>query len=148
MGYYIRFIATDAEELHLATLEAALRDVDPAYSIKNVTRPSSEFGDLFHGEELYGQIEVNQPADPEELEELREDVTEAEGTRKQREKVLKCLREARLVVAVQVLWQGRSADATLDKLQPLWQWLAGNRQGLLYADEEGFYDESGLILGV
>ena len=51
-------------------------------------------------------------------------------------------------VAVRVLDQGREPEETLAKLDPLWQWLLANREGLLQAEGEGYYGATGLILQV
>lgn len=142
MGYYMRFITTDENETTLSTLEEALKQIDPAYSI-------TASGELTHGDDLYGVIEINRPGDElfdEEIEELREIVEDVRG--KRRADVLKTLGEATAIIAVQVLWEDRQPEATLEKLNPLWQWLFSHRTGLLQADDEGYYDARGLVLRV
>jgi hypothetical protein len=140
MGYYMRFISTDDREITLSILEQALLKVDPRYSINAV-------GELRHAEDLYGLIQIDLLDEcDEEIAELKEDVEEARGTR--RAEVIKTLDEARTMVAVQVLWQGRETEPTLLKIDPLWDWLFSHRKGLQHADGEGYYDRSGLILQV
>jgi hypothetical protein len=80
----------------------------------------------------------------EELEELLEDVGEAEGDGLERVKRL--LQDARFTIAVRVLWQGRESKATLEKIDPLWEWLFDQYRGLLQADGEGYFDASRRIL--
>jgi hypothetical protein len=75
---------------------------------------------------------------------LLEEVEESEGEGKT--KVKRALEQAKAIVALQVLWQGCGTEETMEKLEPLWEWLFANRQGLLQADAEGYYDSSGLIL--
>ena len=58
------------------------------------------------------------------------------------------LTNATSIIAVRVLWQGREPEPTLEKLDALWNWLLSNRTGLMQADDEGYYDSSGLILSV
>jgi len=147
MGYYMRFISTDEQEITLSLLESALKLVDPQYSIANVHKTPREFGDLMHGNDIYGQIEINQLGDnlfEEELEELKEFLSEGKG--KKKKAVLKALTNTKTTVAVEVLWQKRDAEQTLSKIASLWNWLFTNRSGLLQVDNEGYYDSSGLIL--
>jgi hypothetical protein len=142
MGYYMRFIATDQTETKLSTLEQALKELDAGYSI-------AASGELKHGDDLYGVVEINLPGDglfDGEIGELKEFVEEVRGRR--RGDVLKTLDEARAIIAVQVLWEDRQPEATLQRLDPLWQWVISHRKGLLQADGEGYYDHSGLILKV
>src|SRR5262249_17915554 len=113
MAYYMRFISTDETETTRSILEQALQQADPRYSI-------TESGQLRHGDDLYGLVEINLPDDglfEEELSELKESVEEARGTT--RADVLKTLNEAKAIVAVQVLWQGRKPEPTLQKIDPL-----------------------------
>ncbi len=56
------------------------------------------------------------------------------------------LQEAQATVAVRVLSQGRETGATLEKIDPLWDWLFDEYRGLLQADGEGYYDANGQIL--
>lgn len=141
MGYYMRYIDTDESPLSLDDLGAALTAVDAAYSITN--------GDLLHGDDLHGQIEINRRGSElcdEELGELQDFAEDADGENKPR--VMDTLTNATAIVAVRVLWQGREPQPTLKKLDPLWQWLLANRSRLMQADDEGYYDKSGLILPV
>jgi hypothetical protein len=145
MGYYLRYFVTDPKPVSILELEAGLRCFDPAYSIS----AEGKFGDLLHGGEVYGQIEINRPGDGLFDEEIAENIEMVEDSSSpNRERVINALRAATATVALQVVWQGRDGDATLAKIDPLWKWLFSNRQGLLQADGEGFYDESKLILEV
>ena len=147
MGYYMRYITTDPADISILLLEEVLRAVDDQYSFRNVHTQPREFADLMHSDGLYGQIEINRPGDglfEEELEELSEFLETAGGRSKRR--VVRTLAAAKAIVAVQVLWQGRGTEATLDKIGPLWDWLFRNREGLLRADGEGYYDRRGLII--
>ena len=150
MGYHMRFITTDASETTPAILEQALKAADSQYSI-------AESGELKHGDELYGAVEINRPGDglfEEEIEELKEFVEDAQTSwlsflrGKRKAYVVKTLDSARAIVAVQVLFGGRQAEATIRKLDPLFEWLIANRKGLLQVDDEGYYDQAGRILKV
>ena len=102
---------------------------------------------LTYGGALYGQMEINRPGDDLFLGEIEEPKEEAEeGAAKGRKTVLKALAETKAIVAIQVLWQDREAEGTLQKIDPIWLWLFANRSGLLQVDGEGWYDRSGLIL--
>ncbi len=68
----------------------------------------------------------------EEIEELTEEVQEKRSRNKKR--VAEVLQQAKAIVAVRVLSQGRDEEETMEKLVPLWEWLFVNRTGLLQAD--------------
>ena len=142
MSYYVRYISTDVTDTTRSTLQQALKERDSQYFI-------AESGELKHGEEVYGVVEINRPGDglfEEEIEELKEFVEDVRGKRKP--DVLKTLDDAKAIVAVQVLFGDRQTEATLQKLDPLWEWLISHRSGLLQADDEGYYDQTGRILKV
>lgn len=146
MGYYMRYVVVDKKDLDLDMLEHSLRAYDPAYAI--VTRQKGRnAGDLTHGGEVCAQIEINRPHNglfDDEIQELVEFANEADG--KGKKTVLRCLKKARLIVAVQVLFQNRETETTLQKIDPLWQWLFANREGMLQADGEGYYKERGELV--
>jgi hypothetical protein len=144
----MRFISVDEQDVSLGVLEAALKQTDAAYLIERGEEAGSA-GALTYGGEVYGEIEVNRPGDSifaEELEELEEFVGEAEGGRKP--EVFGVLRRAKAIIAVRVSMRGGGNEETLEKIDPLWQWLTANREGLAQADGEGYYDASGLVLRV
>jgi hypothetical protein len=144
----MRFIAADEQDVSLSVLEAALKETDAAYLIERDEGSDSE-GVLTYKGDVYGEVAVNRPGDgifDEEIEELREFVDEVEGEKKS--DVLSVLGRAKAIVAVRVLWQGRESEETLEKIDPLWQWLLAHRTGLMQADGEGYYDATGLILEV
>ena len=142
MSYYMRFITTDTAEMTHAIFEQVLKARDSQYSI-------AESGELKHGDDVYGVVEINVSGDDvfeEELGELREFVGEVRGKRKA--DVLKVLDEASAIVAIQILFGDRKWEATLQKLDPLLEWLVFNRKGLLQVDDEGYFDQTGRILKV
>ena len=142
MSYYMRYISTDASEITLEILNKELQAGNQRYSV-------DESGELRFGDDVLGVVEINVPSQElfgEEIEELKEFVKGVRGWK--RKEVLKALNAARTIVAVQVLFDGQDADAVLEKLMPLWDWLLANRNGLLQADDEGYYNKSGLILKV
>lgn len=141
MGYYMRYISTDNRKLSLTDLDSALKSIDSSYTISA--------GEIQYGEELYGEIEINPRGSElcdEELEELQDFLIDTKGESKER--IVETLNQATAIIAVRVLWQGRNTEQTLEKLDLIWQWLFSNLSGLMQADDEGYYDETGLILAV
>ena len=150
MGYYMRFIETDSTETTRAILDGALRTVDSNYSL-------TASGELKYGDDCYGSVEINRPGAglfDEEIEELKRFVEDAQlgwlsfmriGRKAH---VVKTLDSATAIVSVQIMFGDRETEATLDKLDPLFQWLFANRKGLLQVDGEGYYDQAGRILKV
>src|SRR4051794_16027549 len=138
MGYYMRFISTDEEGVTLSQLDSALKQSSLDYSIERDESEDVE-GLIFHGQEEYAQIEINVPGDglfEEEIEELIDFANDTNGPRKA--EVSDVLKRAHTIVAVQVLFQERSTEETLSKLDPLWTWLLENRKGLMQAGGEGY----------
>jgi len=134
----MRYVVTDARPVTLGKLDEALKSVDSNYAVKN--------GELYDGTELFAKLDIDCPPVDEEMEELLEDAEDAGGDA--RDMVLKVLRDSTAVLAVRVLWQGREAEPTLQRIDPLWEWLYTNRSGLMQADGEGYYDSTGLVLAV
>jgi len=140
MSNYMRFIVTDGE-LRLEEIAQALKALDGDYDLRLHGDQRHHSGDLYHGDRLGGEIEVNRPGDDlfedeiGELMALLEDVDD-----EARDGVMATLQSATGMVAFRVLEQdGRSLDL-------LWQWLHEHREGLLQADGEGYYDRDGLVL--
>ena len=144
----MRFISIDEQDVTLSTLESALKRTEAACLIERDEESDSE-GVLTYKGDVYGQIEVNRLGDElfdAEIEELKESVQAADGAK--RSEVLSVLNQAKAIIALRVLDQGRESEETLGKIDPLWQWLFAEREGLLQADSEGYYDASGLVLKV
>lgn len=145
MSYYMRFIITDAAPLDLAAVDALLRSVDPAFSVR-IDPMLPEAGDLLHGDQTYAIIEVNRPGDEifeDEIDELREAVTVHDSPRKA--EVLAALDAATGMIALEITEAG---DADLAALEPFWDALFARRAGLLQVDEEGFFDRGGRVLAL
>ncbi|MBL8166232.1 MAG: hypothetical protein JNJ61_29885 [Anaerolineae bacterium] len=145
MGYYMRYISFDSQPIDLGTIETALKQIDAAYHVRVSDIPG--LGELFHGEFSCGEIEINGSEDDifaDDITEFRELVGEATTLHEQH--VLDVLNQATWMVAVETFWEGDQSEAVLSKIDPLWDWLFINRKGVLQADFEGFYDESGVIV--
>ncbi len=147
MGYYMQFIVTDDTEVSLAILERALQEKDPVYSVlERHENDSGEYGELRWEGDLYGVLEINRRSIAKEIDGLKEELREVGGERSQY--VLQALNDCKAVVVVQVLWQGRDTESTLEKIDPIWEWLFANCSGLLHVDAEGYYDRTDLILDI
>jgi len=149
LGYCMRFITSDNSNLDIPSLEKALQAVDNRYRLAgNKTDPPFSAG-FFHGSELYAKLMVDTPGDgifEEEIRELREILEEAKKGNVKR--VATGLVNAKAIVVVQVFWQNRETGETLERIDPLWDILFQQHDGLLQADGEGYYDTSALILSV
>jgi hypothetical protein len=145
MGYYMRYITTDTASITLANIEKALKEIDSDYSIINTQL--DDLGDLMYQQDLCGQIEINR-ADDDIFEDDRQELKElVQGIGNPNEKiVLDTLEKACTIVAVEAIWEDSDADAVLAKIDPLWDWLFTAHEGLLQADNDGFYNQADLIL--
>lgn len=147
MGYYMRFFDISEEPLTIRAIEGALRDVDPAYRLEEPESARIPQADMYIGDGLYAEIEINAPGDglfEREIAEMLEFVEDVEG--KGRKRVENVLRGARRIVSVRVLSQDRESEDTIAGIDPLWRWLFSTRAGLLQADGEGYYDADNLVL--
>lgn len=147
MGYYIRFVSTDARPVATTDLQNAFVAAGPAYAVQVDDTAAT----IRHAGATIAHVEINVPGDglfDDERDELAEFATEAGGDASATARVLKTLGGARTIVAAQVLFGTGDAETTLSRLDPLWGWLFQNREGLLQADAEGYYDAQGLILQV
>lgn len=145
MGYFMRFILGDPRTLDFATIGEVLTSIDPRY----VMRPTDldDLVEVVYDGTLYGQIEIDSHGD-----ELFEDdisaFTEMLGPATTHEEIVvaNALKAATQIVAVEMFWEGTNGEATFEKFDPLWDWLFANRQGILQADTEGFYNAEGLLV--
>lgn len=146
MGYYMRFIMTGIQPVLLTDIESALQQIDARYVL---IRPEFDEtrADLHYGSDVLGEIEINSTGDDifdEDITDLK-DLVENHDTPEER-RVIEALSSANQIIAISALWEGRNSEPTLEKLDPLWDWLFAHYAGLLQADNDGFYDAEGLIL--
>ncbi|MBX3730884.1 MAG: hypothetical protein KF858_17040 [Candidatus Sumerlaeia bacterium] len=147
MPYRMRYFDTTPEPLALQDIEKALVCVDPEYRLDVVEGSKTPLANLCRGDDIFAQIEINQPGDglfEPEIQEMLDFLADSEG--EGRERVEAVLKAATHTIALALVWQERETDETLSGIDPLWEWLFQNRRGLLQADGEGYYDETGLIL--
>lgn len=146
MGYYMRYITLTPVIITLQDLESALRLTHQNYVV-TPDQINDLAGDLFWGDTLLGEVEINRPNDgifEEDIGDLKELVQHS--TDPKRRHILEMLNQATSIIAVRALWKGHDADTVLSRLDPLWDWLFMIHPGLLQADNDGFYDRTGLIL--
>lgn len=142
MGYYLRYIIDEDRPLLVTDLAAAFTGQAGQYRV-DPERKRTEGTILYKGHPA-GHVELNHPGDglfDEEIEELTEFVADAEES-PDKDYVLDVLKDARQIVAVQVL----GGQAGIDALVPLWAWLSENRSGILQADGQGYWDGDEFIL--
>lgn len=145
MGYYMRYVTTSDAPISLKIIEDALKGLDSAYVIvPDEIEPL--IGTLKLGNYVCGEVEINVPGDDifeEDIEELHDLI--AESDQDGEVIVAEKLNAAKAIVAMNAVWEGKDSSITLDKLEPLWDWLFETYSGILQADHEGFYDHETLI---
>lgn len=145
MGDFIRYILTGTNELTLAQIESGLKEIDPEFSVlPDQAAPNT--GDVLHGSEIYGEIEVNGREDQvfsEDIEDLREQLEEIVDDAKAT--VLAALDGATWMIAFQLSEAGHEHYRKID---PFWDWLFDHYAGLLQIDEEGYYSQNEQLLQV
>jgi hypothetical protein len=148
MSYFIRFIQTDKETTTLPLLADWLRSVDPRYTIDEIggVGEDEEVGMLRYDGVDYAALEIDRGGDM-LADERTELIDEIGGSRRKNARSVKdIVAGAGLFLVAQVLWGDRKTDETLEKLAPIWEWLLTNRDGLVQADGEGYYDINGMVL--
>src|SRR6185312_11146833 len=138
VGYYMRYISTDQRRITAAELRDALLATGPGYQIQVDDTAAT-----------IAHVEINVPGDglfDEERDELIAFAANTTPDPAAKDRVLQTLQKARAIVATQVLFGTGETESTLRRLDPLWAWLFRNRQGLLQAEGEGYYDVHGLVL--
>ncbi len=144
MSYHLRFLITDSGSIDLDDLKTSLRAVNRKYRLDL----EDGSGELRLGTDVIGEIQLSTPEDDgfeDELAMLEEAASEGSGAGEAR--VADALATVQTIFKVRVSGKVHGREA-LESLDPIWEWLFGNREGLLQADNEGYYDEDGLIFEV
>src|SRR5688500_1194623 len=129
MGYLMRYISTDAQEITLPMIEADLKAIDPAYAIVNIEVDA--LGDLMYRDTQCAIIEINRPGDDmfeDDLAEFQDLV--GKGDTGGEQVVRETLTNATALIVIEALWKGEDAEPILAKIDPLWDWLFANYAGL------------------
>ncbi|MBC8098031.1 MAG: hypothetical protein H7Y11_01190 [Armatimonadetes bacterium] len=158
MGYYMRFIVIDAQAaadgLTLDAVEAALQAHDPAYALANRQTIPYTSADLFYRDEVYAELELNQPGDDlfddevaELVEELESIIFDHPDDQATQQALAVQMRMAQTILVARVVFGDNALEDGIRHLEPLWAWLFSLEAGVLLVDYEGYYDGQGLLLG-
>lgn len=145
MSYFMRFVLTDGVPPSINSIAEALNAVDAAFSIAQTTADTAS-GDLYHGDDLFAEIEINERGDPlcdEDIEDFVEELNKHDDPK--RVIALNALERATGMVVLHVLRAGHENPTVLNHL---WEWLFATRTGLLQVDEEGFFDHEQRIVAL
>src|SRR5690242_2273215 len=85
MGYYMRFFDMSSAPLAIRDIEGAMKERDSRYRLESPTPEDQRQADLYLGDGLYGEIEINQRGDKlfdGEVEEMLEFVRNTEGEKR------------------------------------------------------------------
>lgn len=145
MGYFMRYISNESANIDFGVLNEALQSIDRSYEIR--MNSFGDLGELYFSGRLYANVEIDAPDD-----EIFEDdilsFIEMVGTpsTSQEQSVVEILQSAQLMVTIESFWEGNDPEPTLEKIDPLWDWLFTRLQGVLQVDNEGFYGADGLLV--
>jgi hypothetical protein len=149
----MRFIMTDERLPDLRILEHALWERDPAYHLENVQFEPYEAADLWYGDEVYAEIELNRRGDDlfsDEVDNLIDELDNWDFELDEDRQVQASLREmisgSRLIIAARILFGDNGLEDGIRLAEPLWEWLFSQYEGVLQVDYEGYYDAEGLLL--
>lgn len=145
MSLRMRFLITDPGKLSLDELARSLRSTNRRYQCDF----EAQGGSITLGGDEVASIEIYSPGDgtfDDELAELEEAASEGSGAGEAR--VADTLATVQLILAAELAGKSSKRDGSRDAMEPVWEWLFGNRTGLLQVDSEGYYDEEGLIYEV
>jgi hypothetical protein len=144
---YLRFLACGPEAISLEEIGADLAASDPRWRIDDTSDERSTCGDLYLGDELLAELEVNRPGDElfeEERDQLLQLLPES-GAGEALERVRNKLQGARAIVVVRALFPSEGRDGPFERLSPLWRWLFEHREGILQVDGEGYFERGGFL---
>ena len=142
----MRFILTDGPAPTLDDIESDVRKKDTDYSIDR--EPGAATGDIRYEGDIYGEIEVgavgtgNIDQDLADLTALLPDADDGDPAT-----VEAILKSATSMVTVRFPSEDQASEQSLQTVYPIWQGLFASRQGVLQADDDGYFDKSGRILG-
>ena len=103
---------------------------------------------IFSGDFAIGELEVNPKGSDLFDEEVAEFTDKLQNASGDVDRIQTALKDASCIIAIQVLFEGRSPEEVMNDMLPLMTWLQENCPGLTQADGEGFYDGETLILEI
>ena len=54
--------------------------------------------------------------------------------------IVRHIEKIKIIITVEVLWHGRDVREVLEKINPMFEWLFSNYEGLVWAEDDGYYD--------
>lgn len=133
----MRFFLADGPPPLLDDLANVVRSADAAGLIaRDAAEPAR--GDLYYGDVLYAELEVNRPGDEifeEDCADLLDELNKQDDPRA--ELAATALRSSTGAVVMRVYEPGHD---DYPRLNVLIDWLFAHRAGVLQVDEEGFFD--------
>jgi len=136
----MRFFLADGPPPPLDDLGQVIRSNDATGLIaRDAAEPAR--GDLYYGDVLYAELEINRPGDEifdEDCADLLDELAKQDDPRA--DVASAALRSATGAVVIRVYEPGHD---DYPRLNVLIDWLFAHRAGLLQVDEEGFFDRDG-----
>jgi hypothetical protein len=145
MSYFMRFILLESAPPTLREIQTVLQFADSSVQIVE-DNAEPNIGDLYFGEAVYAELEINVPGDPicdDDLADFEEELSKQDDPNAQR--VLDALHDVTGLVAIRVLEAG---DDDYPRINWLVDWLFANYRGMLQVDDEGFFDANGRIVSL
>ncbi|MBH23409.1 MAG: hypothetical protein CMH57_02885 [Myxococcales bacterium] len=148
MGYCMRYITTSSPAPTLGELRDALVSIDARYRL-DVTSEAPPSAGVHFDDVALGELAIHVAGDAAFAEEVGELLGGLKGAVGDDPASVRAVLEgASAIIALRVIFGDRDPDETLDTLDPIWGWFMETHEGLIQADDEGYYDDSGLILEV
>jgi hypothetical protein len=151
----MRFLITSDFSPRVEDIQRMVAERDSAYEL--ITRQPLPYETVvlkYSGEE-YAEIDFNRPGDDlfadeidDLLEELNETVFDTQEDARVRDVVAAQVRETRLILSAEILFGDNFLEDGIRLIDPLWDWLFEQTDGLLKIDNEGYYDADGLLLAI
>jgi hypothetical protein len=155
MAYFMRFLITGDYSPSVENMRQTLVSRDASYELISRQPVPYETLVLTHAGEEYAEIDFNRPGDDlfadeldDLLEELDETVFDTEEDSRVRDVVAEQVRETRLILSAEILFGDNFLEDGIRLIDPLWDWLFEQTDGLLKIDNEGYYDADGLLLSI
>ncbi len=153
MAYFMRFLIPGDFAPSADDLRRALTQADPGYALlSRQPAPYETLALAYQGQE-YAEIDFNRPGDDlfadeidDLLEELDETEFETDEDTRVRDVVAERIRQTRLILSAEILFGDNALEDGIRLIDPLWDWLFEQTDGLLKIDNEGYYDADGPLL--
>ncbi len=155
MAYFMRFLVPGDFAPSADDLRQVFAAVNPDYALLSRQPPPYETLALAYQGQEYAEIDFNRPGDDlfadeidDLLEELDETEFETDEDTRVRDVVTERIRQTRLILSAEILFGDNALEDGIRLIDPLWEWLFEQTDGLLKIDNEGYHDADGLLLGI